>query len=453
MLEEILETRVMVKTAMKNNNKNEIPNKALNRKLDARQLGLKLISNVTYGYTSASFSGRMPCVDIADSIVAKGRETLERAINLVNSHTEDWGGRVVYGDTDSLFIHFPGMSKEEAFVRGQHIAEVITAQNPKPVRLKFEKVYLPCVLETKKRYVGFSWESVDQQNPIFDAKGIETVRRDSCPAVAKMLEKSLRLLFKTNDVKDVKEYLGRQFQKILNGRISLIEDFVFAREYRGADNYSERSRVPSKEIAKRRLAADPLNEPKVKERVPYVVVAGAPNDPIFKLVKEPLQLIKDPSLRLNSQYYIERVIIPALNRVFQLMGYNVNDWYREMPKKVRLNRYQYLLGRQSKTERKTITHYFNTTQCCVCEENSKGNDFCDKCRPQRHQCAAAVGDQIRDIELKYGQVLDACRKCTASRGVDIECLSIECPNLFRLHQSRLDLMNSKYLSEVMQKHF
>jgi predicted TIM-barrel fold metal-dependent hydrolase len=45
--------------------------------LNARQLGLKFIANVTYGYTSATFSGRMPCVEIADAIVQTGRETLE----------------------------------------------------------------------------------------------------------------------------------------------------------------------------------------------------------------------------------------------------------------------------------------------------------------------------------------------------------------------------------------
>lgn len=72
---------------------------ALGKMLDARQLGLKMITNVTYGYTAASFSGRMPCVEIADSIVQKGRETLERAIQLVNS-TPEWRARVVYGDTD-----------------------------------------------------------------------------------------------------------------------------------------------------------------------------------------------------------------------------------------------------------------------------------------------------------------------------------------------------------------
>lgn len=46
--------------------------------MNARQLGLKFIANVTYGYTSASFSGRMPCVEIADAIVQTGRETLEK---------------------------------------------------------------------------------------------------------------------------------------------------------------------------------------------------------------------------------------------------------------------------------------------------------------------------------------------------------------------------------------
>ena len=48
------------------------------------------------------------------------------------------------------------------------------------------QVYLPCVLQTKKRYVGYMYENPDQKEPVFDAKGIETVRRDTCPAVAKV---------------------------------------------------------------------------------------------------------------------------------------------------------------------------------------------------------------------------------------------------------------------------
>ena len=60
MLEQILDTRQMVKRSMKTYS----DNKTLQKVLDSRQLGLKLIANVTYGYTSANFSGRMPCVEV-----------------------------------------------------------------------------------------------------------------------------------------------------------------------------------------------------------------------------------------------------------------------------------------------------------------------------------------------------------------------------------------------------
>ena len=58
-------------------------------------------------------------------------------------------------------------------------------------------------MQTKKRYVGYAYETEEQEEPIFDAKGIETVRRDGCPAVAKILEKTLRTLFDSRDVSKV----------------------------------------------------------------------------------------------------------------------------------------------------------------------------------------------------------------------------------------------------------
>jgi DNA polymerase elongation subunit (family B) len=61
MLEDILKTRVMVKNSMKiyKSDQNLID------LLDARQLSLKLIANVTFGYTAANFSGRMPCTEVS----------------------------------------------------------------------------------------------------------------------------------------------------------------------------------------------------------------------------------------------------------------------------------------------------------------------------------------------------------------------------------------------------
>ena len=39
--------------------------------------------NVMYGYTGASFSGRMPSVDIADSVVETGKYLLTHCIDYI----------------------------------------------------------------------------------------------------------------------------------------------------------------------------------------------------------------------------------------------------------------------------------------------------------------------------------------------------------------------------------
>ena len=43
----------------------------------------------------------------------------------------------------SLFILLRGRSRDEAFDIGREIVDAVTADNPKPVKLKFEKVCIP----------------------------------------------------------------------------------------------------------------------------------------------------------------------------------------------------------------------------------------------------------------------------------------------------------------------
>ena len=97
MLSEILRMRVQIKRAAKESKARGFEN--LRRVNHSRQLSLKMIANVTYGYTAASFSGRMPCADIADAIVETGRDALMRAIDIVADNKPRWNARVVYGDT------------------------------------------------------------------------------------------------------------------------------------------------------------------------------------------------------------------------------------------------------------------------------------------------------------------------------------------------------------------
>ena len=104
----------------------------------------------------------------------------------------------------------------------------MTADNPDPVTLKLEKVYHPCILATKKRYVGHAYESPTQRAPLFDAKGIEVARRDSCPLLVKTQRVALQLLFHNKDLSLVKRYVQRHVAKLRAGRIPL-GDLVFAK--------------------------------------------------------------------------------------------------------------------------------------------------------------------------------------------------------------------------------
>ncbi|XP_075718396.1 DNA polymerase zeta catalytic subunit [Rhinoderma darwinii] len=441
MLEEILKTRIMVKQSMKEYKED----KSLTRLLDARQLGLKLISNVTFGYTAANFSGRMPCVEIGDSIIHKARETLERAIKLVND-TKKWGAKVVYGDTDSMFVLLKGATKEQSFKIGQEISEAVTATNPKPVKLKFEKVYLPCVLQTKKRYVGYMYETLDQKDPVFDAKGIETVRRDACPAVGKMLERSIKLLFETRDISQIKQYVQRQCIKLLEGKASM-QDLIFAKEYRGSFAYRPGACVPALELTRKMVAYDRRSEPRVGERVPYVIVYGTPGVPLIQLVRRPIDVLQDHNLRLNATYYITKQILPPLNRIFSLIGVDVFSWYDELP---RIQKAYSTVRNELDARKGTISQYFTTLHCPICDELTQ-HGICSKCRSQPQHVVVFLNQEIRELEYSQDQLVKLCKNCTGCCDQQIQCVSLNCPVLFKLSRVSRELSKAPYLRQLLDQ--
>jgi DNA polymerase zeta len=427
MLREILDTRLMVKQSMKIHKTNS----ALQRVLHSRQLGLKLIANVTYGYTAANFSGRMPAIEVGDSVVSKGRETLERAIKLVEENKQ-WACKVCYGDTDSMFVQVPGRTKEEAFDIGEQIAEAVTKMNPHPVKLKLEKVYQPCILQTKKRYVGSMYESRDQKEPTFEAKGIETVRRDGCPAASKMLEKSLKILFETYDVSKVKNYVCRQFTKILAGKCS-IQDLIFAKEFRGINGYKERASVPALSLARKWMEKDYRNEPRRGERVPFVIVNGAPGLPLIRLVRGPLEVLNDENYKINSIYYITKAIIPPLNRCLLLLGANVNDWFAELPKR---QQFIPLISTTKKNNKNNgiISKFFATSSCLTCENQTR-DKICENCRTNSQSTVVKLSEKVFNLERKSEGIKEICKSC-CKRDFDFDCISLDCPVLYSSNQAQ-----------------
>lgn len=420
MLGEILETRVMVKSGMKVDK----DDKTLQRLLNNRQLALKLIANVTYGYTSASFSGRMPCSEIADSIVQTGRETLEKAIALIHS-VERWGAEVVYGDTDSLFVYLKGRTRDQAFDIGEEIADTITKMNPRPVKLKFEKVYHPCVLLAKKRYVGFKYESRHQTEPEFDAKGIETVRRDGTPAEQKIEETALKLLFRTSDLSQVKSFFQAQCAKIMRGSVS-IQDFCFAREVK-LGTYSDKGPPPPGAlISARKMLEDPRLEPQYGERVPYVVVTGGPGARLIDRCVAPEVLLNDAQSELDAEYYISKNIIPPLERIFNLVGANVRQWYDEMPRYQRIRRVH---AKQPGMLKRTLESYMKSSICLVCRKAlDTDSELCTRCLRQSSRSLLDLRTRLVKVEKKAAQMAAVCRSCSGVAWNDeVRCDSKDCP--------------------------
>lgn len=64
-----------------------------------------------------------------------------------------------------------------------------------------------------------------------------------------ILEKSLRILFETRDLSLIKKFVQRQCTKLMEGRASL-QDFTFAKEYRGMKNYKPGACVPALELTR-----------------------------------------------------------------------------------------------------------------------------------------------------------------------------------------------------------
>ncbi|KNE68733.1 hypothetical protein AMAG_13375 [Allomyces macrogynus ATCC 38327] len=382
MLTEMLDTRVMVKNLMKLHE----DNKVLHKVLDARQLGLNLIANATY---------------LGDAVVQTGREVLEKAITMINRHPT-WGARVVYGDTDSAFLYLPGATKSRA------------------------------ILATKKRYIGHKYESPNDVRPVFDAKGVETIRRDGCPVVAKTMRSSLEILFRTRDLTQVKMYLTRQWTKILESRVS-IRDFVIAKKVR-LGTYSDRVLPPpGAHLAMRKIQRDPRAEPQYAERVPYLVVTGAPGDRLIDQVKCPTSVLRHRELRLNGHYYIHKKIIRALNRLFNLMGVDPAAWYADMPKPAaRAAPWTRSQDADGGAVRATIDRYYRSTRCGACGEvDAVGKSpLCRKCAERVQRRVVHLTRALVEAEDRYAQLARLCADCAQVPGSEVECDALACAVLF-----------------------
>lgn len=121
----------------------------------------------------------------------------------------------------------------------------------------------------KKKYCGMKFDSPDQKQPTFEAKGIETVRRDQCSLTKKILRNTLVTLFQ-DGIDAARSYLTRQWHSIISDALP-VSDFVLTGRVRS--RYRGAGAGPVQAALARRLAeADPGYRVRHKQRQPYVIV-------------------------------------------------------------------------------------------------------------------------------------------------------------------------------------
>ncbi|MFX1247270.1 MAG: DNA-directed DNA polymerase I [Promethearchaeota archaeon] len=170
---------------------------------------LKVLINASYGVLG---SDRFPlyCLPVADSTTAYGRDAIERTIK----KAQELKVKVLYGDTDSIFLHQPTKKQIEELIQW--------SQEELEVRLEMEKVYRYVVLsERKKNYFGVYPDSS------VDVKGLMGKKRNTPPFLQEAFKQVLDILSQVNTreefdtaKKNVKDLARGIYQKLEKGAYS-----------------------------------------------------------------------------------------------------------------------------------------------------------------------------------------------------------------------------------------
>ena len=290
---------------------------AMASKNAALSRAIKILMNSFYGVLGTPgcrfFDPRLPT-----SITRRGHAIIERA----RSFFEDAGLPVIYGDTDSLFVHVgDAASEEEIAVRGRALAVEVTrllaeeiARDLRVVshlELRFESHYLRFLMPTtrgtdrgsKKRYAGTVRRADGSVELV--VRGLEAVRRDWTPLARRV---QLELLRRVLSDQPFEEWLVAVARDVVAGRLD--DELVYRKRVRRSlDAYARGSSGPGAppHVQAARMLEAAESEGATTE-VEYVMTTrGA----------EPLELRASP---IDHPHYLERQIAPACDVVLSFLG-------------------------------------------------------------------------------------------------------------------------------------
>jgi len=259
LLEYLLDTRKKTKKKMKElkselkrcNNEDE--RISLEKKivvLDKRQLAYKVSANSMYGSMGVK-RGYLPFLPGAMCTTARGRQSIELAANKIQTL---YGGQLIYGDTDSCYIHFPNLeTSKECWDYALYVEKEVSELFPSPMKLEFEEaIYWRFFILSKKRYMALSCGEDGILDDKIEKKGVLLARRDNSKFIRLFYENIIMMIFNGSGVKDILDEVIEIINKLCSG-FYCVDDFIITKAINGKEDYKFKELPTDLKKRKKRL--------------------------------------------------------------------------------------------------------------------------------------------------------------------------------------------------------
>ncbi len=326
-LENLLSKRDEAKKAMKAASTDDEK-----RILDALQYALKILLNSFYGY-SGYRRARIFSLEIANSVTGYGRENLLRTKDVILNEIKTIPYKdfviplsVAYGDTDSTFVmllDFANLTIEDAEIIGKSITAKINERLPKPMELQYESFAKRAVFMAKKRYAIWVFEKSDEGwKDKIKVKGMETVRRDWCDLTSKTLSRCLEIVLKEGNMEKAKNLVTSTIdalRKFDYSDKSMLKDLFLTKKL-SKRNY--KSKQPHLIVAEKifRRSGTRLH---IGDRIPFVIISA--KGKLFADKAEDPDYAVEHKLKLDTDYYVDKQILPPIKRLFDGIEIEIKD--------------------------------------------------------------------------------------------------------------------------------
>jgi DNA polymerase I len=211
---------------------------------DGVQGAIKILMNTFYGVLASSFY-RFTNLDIGSSVTHYARNTIQNLMDKLEKRDT----KVIYGDTDSVFIESGKPTLKETIEYGEELSRVLSEEEG--IALEFEKIMDPFFSHgAKKRYVGRIVYPESQSGKML-VRGYEVRRTDSFDLQSEALTKVFEFIMNRNPQGAI-DYAKDIVSKISAGDSSIpISKLVISRSVRDEKEYANSDSLANVRIARK----------------------------------------------------------------------------------------------------------------------------------------------------------------------------------------------------------